>query len=66
MVHTEVPESLLSDVESMSSTLTSTKVVDSNLPRFLVISSSDNGVLKTLSPFAIQKGLVGLAREPNC
>ena len=41
------------------------KVVASNWLRFLVISSSDEGTLKKLSPFAIQKGLVGLAGEPK-
>ena len=34
-------------------------------PKFLVISSSDEVALKKLSRFAIQKGLVGLARKPK-
>ena len=34
-------------------------------PRFVIISSTDDGALKKLSPFAIQKGLVGLAGEPK-
>ncbi|XP_041376689.1 uncharacterized protein LOC121389145 [Gigantopelta aegis] len=41
------------------------RVISSNWPRFLVISSTDDGALKKLSPFAIQKGLVGLAGEPK-
>ncbi|XP_041367054.1 uncharacterized protein LOC121381769 [Gigantopelta aegis] len=41
------------------------RVISSNWPRFLVISSTDDGALKKLSPFAIQKGLVGLAGEPT-
>ena len=40
-------------------------MVSSNWPRFLVISSSDEGALKTLSHFAIQKRLIGLAGEPK-
>ena len=34
-------------------------------PRFLVIGSSNEEALKKLSPFAVQKGLVGLAGEPK-
>ena len=34
-------------------------------PRFLVIGSADEETLKKLSPFAIQKGLQGLAGEPK-
>ena len=67
-VHTEVSDSSLSDEESMSfikrSTKTS-KVVACNWPWFLGITSSDEAALKKLSHFAIQKGLVGLARQPK-
>ena len=38
------------------------KAISSNRPKFLVISLSDKEVLKKLSSFAIQKGLIGLAR----
>ncbi|XP_041350995.1 uncharacterized protein LOC121369978 [Gigantopelta aegis] len=41
------------------------RVISSNWPRFLVISSTDDRALKKLSPFAIQKGLVGLVGEPK-
>ncbi|XP_041376818.1 uncharacterized protein LOC121389287 [Gigantopelta aegis] len=42
------------------------KVISSKTwPRFLVIGSSDDEALKTLSPFAIPKGLKGLAGEPK-
>ena len=42
-----------------------TKSQTSNWPRFLVVSSTVEGALKKLSPFAIQKAIVGLAFEPK-
>ena len=53
-VHTEVSNSSLSDEESTSSFQkgsNKSKMIASNWPRFLVISSSDEEALKTLSPF---------------
>ncbi|XP_041347341.1 uncharacterized protein LOC121367293 [Gigantopelta aegis] len=67
-VHTEVSDFLSSDEESMKSktSVKKSKVISSqNWPRFLVISSTDDGVLNKLSPFAIQKAIVGLAGEPK-
>ena len=67
-VHIEVSDSSLSDEEPMSHKQASSKkskIVSSNWSRSLVISSSDEGALKTLLPFVIQKGLIGLAGEPN-
>ena len=62
-VHTEVSDITSSDEESMSSNLKKTKTLSSKTwPRFLVIGSL---ALKKLSPFAIQKGLEGLAGEPK-
>ena len=64
-IHTEVGDFSSSDEESITYTK-KTKVTTSNTwPRFLIISSTDDGALKKLSPFAIQKGLVGLAGEPK-
>ena len=64
-VHTEVGDFSSTDEESIKYTK-KTKVTTSNTwPRFLIISSTDDGALKKLSPFAIQKGLVGLAGEPK-
>ena len=66
-VHTEVADFSSSDEESkINITSKKTKIVTSeSWPRFLVISSSVDGALGKLSPFAIQKGLVGLAGEPK-
>ena len=67
-VRTEVSDSSSSEEESMTNLniLKKSKVISGDTwPRFLVISSSDEGALKTLSPFAIQKALVGLAGEPK-
>ena len=64
-VHTEVGDFSSTDEESITYTK-KTKVTTSNTwPRFLIISSTDDGALKKLSPFAIQKGLFGLAGEPK-
>ena len=64
-VHTEVGDFSSTDEESITYTK-KTKVTTSNTwPRFLIISSTDDGALKKLSPFAIQKGPVGLAGEPK-
>ena len=65
-VHTEVSDFTSSDEESMSSNFKKTKTLSSKTwPRFLVIGSSNDEALKKLSPFAIQKGLEGLAGEPK-
>ena len=66
MVHTEVSDLTSSDEESMSTNYKRTKTLSSKTwPRFLVIGSSNDKALKKLSPFAIQKGLEGLAGEPK-
>ncbi|XP_041357625.1 uncharacterized protein LOC121374586 [Gigantopelta aegis] len=49
----------------MKSTTLNVKKSRKTWPRFLVIGSSDDEALKKLSPFAIQKGLEGLAGEPK-
>ena len=41
------------------------KVTTSNWSRFLVVSSTVEGALNKLSPFAIQKAIVGLSGEPK-
>ena len=41
------------------------EVSSSNWPWFLVVSSTAEGDLNKLSPFAIQKAIVGLAGEPK-
>ncbi|XP_041372861.1 uncharacterized protein LOC121386128 [Gigantopelta aegis] len=67
-VRTEVSDSSSSEEESTSSTLTAnkSKVISSAIwPIFLVIESTINGALKQLSPFAVEKGLQGLAVEPK-
>jgi hypothetical protein len=66
-VRTEVADSSSSDEESMNSLTNKKTKVISNFawPRFLVIGSSNDEALKKLSPFAIQKGLIGLAGEPK-
>ncbi|XP_041357812.1 uncharacterized protein LOC121374769 [Gigantopelta aegis] len=67
-VHTEVSDFLSSDEESMKSktNVKKSKVISSqHWPRFLVISSTDDGTLNKLSPFAIEKAIVGLAGEPK-
>ncbi|XP_041368572.1 uncharacterized protein LOC121382919 [Gigantopelta aegis] len=62
-VHTEVADSSSSRIIVNSK---KSKVITSeSWPRFLVISSSVDGALSKLSPFAVQKGLVGLAGEPK-
>ena len=64
--HTEVAEASSSDEDSMNdSILKKTRVVSDSWPRFLIIESPNDGALKALSPFAIQKALVGLAGEPK-
>ena len=66
-VHTEVSDSSSSDEEFMINTNKKKYRVTSGdtWPRFLVIESCDDGALKKLSPFAIQKGIQGLAGEPK-
>ncbi|XP_041374774.1 uncharacterized protein LOC121387651 [Gigantopelta aegis] len=67
-VHTEVSDFLSSDEESMKSrtNVKKSKVIFSqNWPKFLVIGSTDDGALTKLSPFAIQKAIIGLAGEPE-
>ena len=48
------------------SCMQTSKMVSSNWPRFLVIGSSNEDPFQKLAPFAIQKGLVGLAGESKC
>ena len=67
-VRTEVSDSSSSDDESMTKFQNSKKwnvVSSDSWPRFLIIASSDDGNMQKLSPFAIQKGLVGLSGEPK-
>ena len=64
-VHTEVGDFSSSDEESITYTKKTKMTTSNTWPRFFIISSTDDGVLKKLSPFAIQKGLVGLAGEPK-
>ena len=60
-VHTEVSGLSSSDDESMKNDFyKKSNVTTSNWPRFLVV-----GALNKLSPFAIQKAIVGLAGEPK-
>ena len=64
-VHTEEIDSS-SDDELNTNNVKKSKVISLKAwPRFLVIGSPDDETLKTLSPFAIQKGLQGLAGEPK-
>ena len=63
-VHTEVSDSTSSDEESMIKSLNVKKskiTCCKTWPRFLIIGSTDEGALRKLSPFAIDKGLQGLA-----
>ena len=62
-VHTEVSGLSSSDDESMKTD--SKTETTSNCPRFLVVSFTVEGDLNKLSPFAIQKVIVGLAGEPK-
>ena len=66
-VHTKVYGlSLSSDDESMKTDIyKKSKVTTSNWPRFLVISSTVEGALNKLSPFAIQKAIFSLAGKPK-
>ena len=67
-VHTDVSDFSSSDEESRksSNSVKKCKVNSSkNWSRFLVISSIEDGALTKLSPFAIQKAIVGLAGEPK-
>ena len=63
-VHTEVSGLSSSDDESTQFEKRS-KVTLINWPRFLIISSTEDGALTKLSSFAIQKAIVGLAGEPK-
>ena len=57
-----------SDEESRksSNSVNKSKVISSkHWSRFLVIRSIEDGALTKLSPFAIQKEIVGLAGEPK-
>ena len=63
-VHTEVSDSTSSDEESMVKAINAKKSKVTSFktwPRFLIIGSTDEGALRKLSPFAINKGLQGLA-----
>ena len=65
-VHTEVSGLSSSDDESTKIEISKrSKVTTSNWPRFLIVSSTVEGALNKLSPFAIQKAIVGLAGEPK-
>ena len=67
-VHTDVSDFSSSDEESRkcSNSVKKSKVISSkNWSRFFVISSIEDGALTKLSPFAIQKAIVGLAGEPK-
>ena len=66
-VHTDVSDFSSSDEESRkySNTVKKSKVNSKKWSRFLVISSTEDGALTKLSPFAIQKSIVGLAGEPK-
>ena len=65
-VHTEVSDFTSSDEMSSTLSVNKSKTLSSKTwPRFLVIGSSNNEALKKLSPFAIQKGLEGLAGGPK-
>ena len=63
-VHTEVSDSTSSDEESMVKAINAKKSKVTSFktwPRFLIIGSTNEGALRKLSPFAIDKGLQGLA-----
>ena len=63
-VHTEISGLSSSDEESTKIEISKrSKVTASNWPRFLIVSSTVEGALNKLSPFAIQKAIVGLAGE---
>ena len=67
-VHIDVSDFSSSDEESRKSSnaVKKSKVNSSNnWSRFLVISSIEDRALTKLSPFAIQKAIVGLAGEPK-
>ena len=67
-VHTDVSDFSSSDEQSRkySNTVKKSKVNSSkNWSRFLVTSSTEDGAMTKLSPFAIQKSIVGLAGEPK-
>ena len=53
------------DVSDFSSVKKSKVNSSNNWSRFFVISSIEDGALTKLSPFAIQKAIVGLAGEPK-
>ena len=63
-VHTEVSGLSSSDYE-YTKTEKRSKVTSNNWPRFLIISSTEDGAFTKLSPLAIQKAIVGLAGEPK-
>ena len=69
MVHTEVLDSSV-DEESMAFMQANNKKSKvfgfSNWPRFFVISSNDEGALKKLSPFDIQKGFMVSIITTHC
>ena len=67
MVHIEVLDSLV-DEGSMAFMQANNKKsnVFSNWPRFFVISSNDEGALKKLSPFDIQKGFMVSMVTTHC
>ena len=67
-VHTDVSDfsSSVEESRKCSNSVKKSKINSSkNWSRFLVISSIEDGALTKLSPFAIQKAIVGLAGEPK-
>ena len=61
-----IPFVLDEESRKSSNSVKKSKVISSqNWSRFLVISSIEYGDLTKLSPFAIQKAIVGLAGEPK-
>ena len=60
-VHTEVSGLSFSDDQSTKIEISKkSKVTTSNWPRFLIVSSTVEGALNKLSPFAIQKAMYQL------
>ena len=60
------PEATASDDEATTSDGVSNNANNDAWPRYLVVTdAADNGTLAKLSPFAIAKGIQGLAGEPK-
>ena len=66
LINTEVSGMSSSDDESTKADIIKrSKITASNWPWFLVVSSTVEGAFNKLSPFVIQKVIVGLADEPK-